>query len=93
MWVRFGGDDRVKPQEYSEYFEDFTTEERSKMACRRDARTEVILSRTLRKAASASVFDGFPHRIRHECCSDAALRRCPRLLTPSSAVVVLIPFH
>jgi hypothetical protein len=23
MWVRFGGDDRVKPQEYSEYFEDF----------------------------------------------------------------------
>jgi hypothetical protein len=47
MWVRFGGDDQVKPQEYSEYFEDFTTEERSKMARRRDARTEVILSLAL----------------------------------------------
>jgi hypothetical protein len=39
MWVGFGGDDRVKPQEYSEYFEDFTTEERSKMPRRRDATT------------------------------------------------------
>ena len=23
MWVRFGRDDRAKPQEYSKYFEDF----------------------------------------------------------------------
>jgi hypothetical protein len=48
MWVRFGGDDQVKPQEYSEYFQDFTTEERSKMSRRRDARTGAILSRALR---------------------------------------------
>ena len=33
MWVRFGRDDRAKPQEYSKYFEDFATKERrSKMA-------------------------------------------------------------
>jgi hypothetical protein len=48
MWVRFGGDDRVKPQEYSEYFEDFATEEQPKMARIWDARTGVILSRALK---------------------------------------------
>ena len=47
MWVRFGRDDRAKPQEYSKYFEDFATKERSKMARSWDARTGVILSRAL----------------------------------------------
>jgi hypothetical protein len=47
MWVRFGGNDRVKPQEYSEHFEDFTTEERLKVTCRWDARTGVIPLRAL----------------------------------------------
>ena len=51
MWVRFGRDDRAKPQDYSKYFEDFETKERSKTARRWDARTGVILSRALRGAA------------------------------------------
>jgi hypothetical protein len=57
MWVRFGGDDRVKPQEYSEYFEDFTTKERLKVACRWDARTRVIPSRSLSIVLTKPMFE------------------------------------
>ena len=56
MWVRFGRDDRAKPPEYSKYFEDFATKERSKMARRWDARTGVILSRALRYRHVAGQF-------------------------------------
>jgi hypothetical protein len=64
MWVRFGGNDRVKPQEYSEYFEDFAAEEQPEMACRWDARTGVILSRALRP--KKSVAPRMPCLIRHK---------------------------
>jgi len=60
MWVGFGGDDRVKPQEYSEYFEDFATEEQPKMARRWDARTRVVLSRVLSQSDARRAQDSWP---------------------------------